>query len=168
MLYAILAALLIALDQATKIHVYNNRVALEDVTLIPGFFHLTYLENRGAAFSILQNARWFFIVLTAAAIVLMLRLMLRNRNVFFRLCLSILLAGAVGNMIDRVLRGFVIDFLHFWIFKWDFPVFNVADIAVSVGCGLFFIYMAFIHKDPVPAGSEPDSDRMAPEGKRGP
>lgn len=148
MIYAIGILLLVGLDQLTKWYIYTNRVLYQDMVIIPKFFHLTYVENRGAAFSILQNARWFFVIVTIIAVVVMIIYMVRNRNLFMRITLAVLVAGAVGNLIDRIRYGYVVDFFNFYIFGYDFPVFNVADIAVTIGCGLFFVYMFFLYKEP--------------------
>ena len=74
---------------------------------------------------------------------------IKSDNNFLRLALSILIAGAIGNFIDRLFRGYVVDFLDFYPFGYDFPVFNVADICVNVGVFLLVIYIIFIYKEPV-------------------
>lgn len=148
MLWIITVVALIALDQWTKWFFYSHQVLFENYEIIKDFFYLSYLENRGAAFGMLQNFRWAFIILTIAAVGVMIWYFLKNRHGLLRGALCLLIAGALGNFIDRLLRGFVVDFLHFYPFGYDFPVFNVADICVTVGVALLVIYLLFIYKEP--------------------
>lgn len=102
--------------------------------LIEGVFELAYVENRGAAFGMLQDARWFFIVMTVAAVALLGFFTLKYRNrihVRARIALALVIAGAVGNFVDRLLLGYVRDM--FYIALINFAVFNVADAAITVG-----------------------------------
>ena len=139
---------LIGLDQWTKWYFFINKESFDKVEIIKDFFYLTYLENRGAAFGILQNFRWFFIISTLVALVLMIKFFLKHNNKLSRLALSFLIAGALGNFIDRLFRGYVVDFLDFYPFGYDFPIFNVADICVNIGVALLFIFIIFIYKEP--------------------
>ncbi|MEE1050480.1 MAG: signal peptidase II, partial [Lachnospiraceae bacterium] len=122
---AVLTALLVILDQATKLAAVS---ALKDggpYVLIHGVFQLQYLENRGAAFGLLQNARIFFLAVTlialAAVIYVLVRLPLKRKYIVLRFLMVLIAAGAVGNMIDRVFLGYVRDFLYFSLI--DFPIF---------------------------------------------
>lgn len=148
MLWIVLIAAIAGLDQATKIYIFNNRGHFANLPVIDGFFYITYCENRGAAFSILQNFRWAFVALTVVALVVMAGMMIKNRHTLLRLSLVLLSAGALGNMIDRALRGFVVDFLHFYPFGYDFAIFNVADVSINIGVALLIIYLIFIYKEP--------------------
>ncbi|MCX4268206.1 MAG: signal peptidase II [Lachnospiraceae bacterium] len=126
--------LLVCLDQWTKYLAVRYLKEAEPIVIIRQVFELFYLENRGAAFGIFQNQRWIFLVLTAVTMVLLLwfykRLPVDRRYLPLRICVVSIFAGAVGNMIDRIKNGYVVDFFYF---KWiDFPVFNVADIYVTV------------------------------------
>ncbi len=159
MVWAILIALLIGLDQASKIFIYAERVSFEHMEIIKDFFYLTYLENRGAAFSMLQNFRPFFLIMTPIAVGVMIYFFQRQKHGLARIALCLLIAGALGNFIDRLLRGFVVDFFHFYPFGYDFAVFNVADIFVSVGVALLVIYILFIYKEPVHKVSAPIKDK---------
>ncbi len=139
---------MLALDQWTKWFVWSQRDRFYAMEIIPDFFYLTYLENRGAAFSILQDFRWGFIVLTIVALVFMVRFFLSQKNWVSRVSLTLLMAGAIGNMIDRARQGFVVDFLHFYPFGYSFPVFNFADIYIVVGAILLAVWLLFMYREP--------------------
>lgn len=136
----------VILDQITKLLVTGNMALYESVPVIPHVFSFTYIHNYGAAWGIFSEHRWIFIVITGIAIIVLPIFLYRYRKLhfLFGLSLSLIIGGAIGNMIDRVFRGFVIDFLEFTFI--DFPVFNIADICVTVGTVLMFIYIAFIDK----------------------
>ena len=160
---AVLIALLVLLDQATKLAAVS---ALKDggpFVLIPGVFQLQYLENRGAAFGLLQNARIFFLAVTlialAAVIYVLVRLPLKRRYIVLRFLMVLIAAGAVGNMIDRVFLGYVRDFLYFSLI--DFPIFNVADIYVTCATILLILLLLFYYKE------EDDFAFLSPGGKKG-
>jgi signal peptidase II len=141
-------AVLIALDQAIKIFISANRNVYSDLEVIPDFFYITYLENRGAAFSIMQDMRWVLVAVTLIAVVVMARFFLKFKGFWARLPLSLLLAGAIGNLIDRARQGFVVDYLHFYPFGYNFPVFNLADICVDVGALFLAIWLLFLYREP--------------------
>ncbi len=128
---------LIALDQITKYIVLAKLQPVKQVVLINGFFNLTYVENRGAAFGAMQGARWFFVILavivTVAVAFYYYKMEKTKQNLWLRVALVMIVGGTVGNVIDRFFRGFVVDFLDFIIFGYDFPVFNVADILIVIG-----------------------------------
>lgn len=132
--YLLIVVLWVALDQYTKYLVVSNLALGESVPLLENVFHLTYVNNYGAAFSLLQNKQIFLIVFTAAAMVLMLLYMIAQRKKvsgWILFALSLIVGGGIGNLIDRILNGYVVDFLDFRL--WS-PVFNVADIGVTCGC----------------------------------
>ncbi|NMB41647.1 MAG: signal peptidase II [Firmicutes bacterium] len=131
------AALVFFLDQLSKSWVVGKLAPGETQALIPGIFYLTYVRNPGAAFGLLAHKTSFFIVvaLFLAIIILLSCYFLSNRYVLFRFGLSLLLGGAMGNLFDRLKTGYVIDFLDFRI--W--PVFNLADTAITIGVILLFI-----------------------------
>ncbi len=147
MYWILLIAGLIGLDQWTKWFFLVNKDNFKDFEIIKGFFYLTYVENRGAAFGILQNFRWFFIILTVIALAVMVWYFIKNQNKMLRLSLSFIMAGELGNFIDRLFRGFVVDFFDFYPFGYNFPVFNVADICVNIGVFFLLIYVLFIYKE---------------------
>jgi len=140
-----LAALVILLDQLTKSLIAAKIHLFEVVPLLP-FLELTQLHNEGAAFSVFANAsgwqRWFFVGLAAVvsiAILLWMRQIDPRRQRALAAGFALILGGAIGNMIDRLLHGHVIDFIHFHWKGGDFPAFNVADSAISVGAGLLIL-----------------------------
>ena len=138
--------LLIALDQLSKLAVLRHLAGGGAVEIIPGFFRLLYVENRGAAFGILQEGRPLFIVITVAVIGFLLYGIYRKREEVkgpLRVALVLILAGAVGNFIDRLRLHFVVDFLSFRFFGRDFAVFNLADCFIVVGTILLMIYVLF-------------------------
>lgn len=137
MIFLIACIVLIAIDQLTKLAALNSLKPVENVDVIKGFFSLTYVENRGAAFGMLEGGKWIFLAITAAVVVLAavyyIKMQKTKENLWLRVAMAMIVSGAVGNAIDRLFRGFVVDFLNFWIFGWDFPVFNFADILVVLG-----------------------------------
>ena len=147
--------LLVVLDQFTKVLALQNLKGQEPITIIPDVFQLLYVENRGAAFGILQNKQWVFLIITAivlAALIWALPRLSRERHFLpLRLCLCFIGAGAVGNMIDRIFRGYVVDFFYFKLI--DFPVFNVADIYVTTSAIVLIFLIVFLYK-------EEDFDRL--------
>lgn len=140
-IYYLIALGVIALDQLTKYLVKTNMELTESIPLIPGVFHLTSHRNLGAAFGILQNQRIFFILITVAVVIGIVISMARIGRSQPRttLALSLVLGGAIGNFIDRAATGEVVDFLHFVLI--NFPIFNVADMAITSGVGLLLLDM---------------------------
>ncbi|MFY0545315.1 signal peptidase II [Brevibacillus sp. H7] len=142
MIYYVIALALVALDQWTKYLVVKHMELAESIPLIPGVFHLTSHRNMGAAFGILQNQRWLFVLITVAVVVGIVISLMRIGKTQPRvsLALSLVLGGAVGNFIDRLLTGKVVDFLDFTLI--NFPIFNVADVAITVGVALLLLDIA--------------------------
>lgn len=141
MLFCILIMIaVVAADQLSKLAVLWYLEPIGQVKLIDGVFHLTYVENRGAAFGMLSSHRWVFMVLSAAAIIgLVIYLWkCRPKSRLLRLSLALIAGGGIGNMIDRTFYGFVVDFIDV-TFIWDY-VFNVADSAVCIGCGVMILW----------------------------
>ncbi|MBU1726989.1 MAG: signal peptidase II [Candidatus Omnitrophica bacterium] len=129
MVFIIVTATL-ALDQLTKFIAAKNLFYGHSVPVIKGFFHFTLIHNRGAAFGILKNQIPLFIFSSIiAAVLIFFELRSKKHRRLYEVALSLILAGALGNLIDRLLFGYVIDFLDFRV--W--PVFNIADSAVTVG-----------------------------------
>lgn len=146
LLWIIIIAASVILDQVTKMIVVNSMELYESIPLIENVFSFTYIHNYGAAWGVLSNHRWVFILVTAAALIVMPIILYKYRKLHFMfgLSLSLIIGGAFGNMIDRVVLGYVVDFLEVTFI--DFPVFNVADICVVCGAAMMFIYIAFIDK----------------------
>jgi signal peptidase II len=138
-----MAAAIILLDQATKLGFDTALHYGERVGMLP-FFDFTLLYNTGAAFSFLADGqgwqRWFFTVIALVASVVILRLLWKHpRQPVLCAALACILGGALGNAIDRLQHGHVVDFLLFYWQDWYFPAFNVADIAITVGAGLLLL-----------------------------
>ncbi len=135
---------LIVLDQVSKQLIAAYLSLGESIELIPGVFRFTYVQNRGAAFGMLSDNRWVFLILSTLAIgaILVYMLLMKPQSRLCNISLSIILAGGIGNMIDRVAFGYVIDFIDFCAFpKLWMWIFNVADICVCVGVGLMVLYL---------------------------
>lgn len=142
-MYFIIIAIVIALDQLTKYLIQANLELNSTIPLIDGIFHITYIHNSGAAFSLFQNKTGFLIAMQLIVIsIVVIYLVKKQKKEHWCLLLSLALiaAGGVGNLIDRAMNGYVVDFLDFRF--W--PIFNVADISVCVGCGLLVLYMFFV------------------------
>ena len=138
-----LAFIIVLIDQFTKVLVLGA-FQLGDSTPVTSFFNLVRVHNHGAAFSFLAAAggwqRWFFTGIGVVAALFMLW-MLRSHagQTLFCLAISLILGGAVGNVIDRLLHGYVVDFLDFFWGHWHFPAFNIADSAITLGAGLLIL-----------------------------
>lgn len=150
MLYAIVAVIALIADQAVKYWTTAHIVLNEGKhKLIPGFIHLTNVHNTGAAFSFLEGARWFFVVLCALFVVALIYLLAKNiiKSKSARWMAVMVMAGAVGNCIDRIISGYVVDMFEFEfkIFGRQFPVFNVADIFITL-CGIAFCVCILLEK----------------------
>lgn len=143
-----LSVLVVVLDQVVKIVVSTNLELYKSIKVIPNFFYITYAQNEGAAFSILQNGRWFFILLSIIAIIAIVRYISIDRKIFKEEAISyaLVLGGIAGNLIDRIVYGHVIDYLDFYIGKYNFPVFNIADSAMVIGV-IIIIYNLVIRGD---------------------
>ena len=147
--YLIFSVIWVALDQGVKFLVRAAIPLHTSQTLIPGLFDLTYIRNTGAAFSILRSQTWLLTVLSGVAVVVLLVLLLRRAipSKLGMLSLSLLLAGAAGNFIDRLAFGYVTDM--FQTTFMNFPVFNVADIGVVLG-GFFLVLAVLTSKEEKP------------------
>lgn len=136
-------------DQWTKLLAAANLKDQEPFTIIKGVFQLNYLENRGAAFGIMQNQQMFFAVIAGLILILLIVLYYKMphtpRFYLLRFSFVLLCAGAIGNMIDRIRLNFVIDFFDFKLI--NFPIFNVADCYVVIACILFAVSILFYYSD---------------------
>jgi len=140
-------ALIIFIDHLTKYLAKIKFSSGKELTLVQNYLELTYVENRGAAFGILKEKKFFLVGFTIFAVCYMFYYLVVNRNLnkWYRVSLILIISGAIGNLIDRIFRGYVIDFIHFYIKDiFDWPVFNVADISVVLGSILLGISMIFI------------------------
>jgi signal peptidase II len=138
-----IALAVVLFDQFTKTLIVGN-FELGDSRVVTSFFNIVRWHNTGAAFSFLRDAagwqRWFFIGLGSLAAVFIVWLLHRHSGQrLFSLALALILGGAVGNVIDRLLRGYVVDFIQVHYAGWAFPSFNVADSAITIGAGLLIL-----------------------------
>ncbi len=145
----LIAALLLAFDQFTKHLAVVYLKGKEAFVLIDGVLELDYLENRGAAFGMLQNQKFFLvavgIVFMAVICYFLLRLPDRKKYFVIHILASAIIAGGLGNMIDRIRLDFVVDFISFVLI--DYPIFNVADIYVVVATIAVFVLLLFVYKE---------------------
>lgn len=150
MKYYFYALVVFILDQVSKWFIVKRIPLGEERPVLGDFFIITSHRNRGAAFGILQNQRWFFIVITLIVVIGILwyiRRTIRERKVLLSFALSLLLGGAIGNFIDRALFGEVVDFLQFTFdfslfgkaIYYIYPIFNLADSAIVIGVILIFL-----------------------------
>ena len=140
MLYIFIAIAIVAADQLVKLWSVSNLLGREPVEFIHGILNLRYVENTGAAFSILTGQRWLFIALTPVAVGVICYIIFAKKitNKVGLISLGMVLGGALGNFVDRLLRGYVVDMFEFAFIK--FPVFNIADIFITCGGLLFIAY----------------------------
>jgi signal peptidase II len=146
------APLVILLDRATKHAIEKHVSAWDNLVVIPNLFSIVHTQNRGAAFSMLADAsdawRSVFLIGVSSAVMMFVAVMLwqsirapEAHSGLLRYGLSLVLGGAVGNLYDRILAGSVTDFLLFYYGQWQFPVFNIADSAITIGAGLLIVDM---------------------------
>ncbi len=137
---------IVVLDQLSKYIAKIKLYSISQIEIIKGFFSLTYVENRGAAFGIFKDKRIILVGFTTIVIAVMIYYLLKNKsmNKLLRVSLILIIAGAIGNLIDRVLLGYVVDFFHLYIGNvFDWPVFNVADISIVFGTILLAFNLLF-------------------------
>lgn len=139
--YILIVIVSVAVDQITKWYAVKYLTVVDTVPIIKDALHLTYVENTGAAFGIMKNSRWIFMTVSTAAIVIIAVVIYKygRQYPFASICLSMILGGGIGNMIDRVVLGYVVDFIDFRLI--DFAVFNGADSFVCVGAFLLICYL---------------------------
>ena len=146
MLYELIIVLLIGIDQISKVWALSSLKEMSSIPIIKNVFHLTYVENRGAAFGMLQNNQSIFIIVALTASVFGLYyLHTKKVNILSKTGIILIIAGAIGNLIDRVRLGFVVDYFDFR-FIWEY-VFNVADVFVVVGTIVLCIYIIFFEEE---------------------
>lgn len=153
--YLLIALVVVLLDRWTK-HLVARRISLySHIQIIPGFFRLTHTENTGAAFSLFADstAPWktgLLIAFSVAALLVVSILLWKNHHthVATGIGLSLILGGALGNLWDRLARGRVVDFLLFYVKRYQWPVFNLADSAIVIGAGLLVIEILFAKSNP--------------------
>lgn len=138
---SVVCAILLIVDQITKALIDHHFSLGQKYSVIPGFFDITYVTNKGAAWGIMQGQVWLLLIIglvVGAAAILFMRWLTEGWTERYW-ALFIILSGIFGNSIDRVWRGEVVDFLDFYIGKYHWPAFNVADMAICIGLGIYFI-----------------------------
>lgn len=149
MLSAVIMLIALLADIISKIWAKSTLMGKDDIVIIDGVIRFHYLENRGAAFGMLQNQRIFFIIITIIFAVIFAYMYVRipSDKRFFplKITLVMIFCGAVGNFIDRALRGYVVDFIYFELI--DFPVFNIADVYITFAAAVLVLLVMFYYKD---------------------
>lgn len=148
MLSVVIALAVVILDQVSKLLVVNYLKPIDSITLIKNVLKLTYLENTGAAFGTFTDNRVVFMTLSVLIIAVLAFVVWRfhGQNKLFDICMGLILGGGVGNMIDRIRLGYVVDFIDFCAFDFWKYVFNIADSAVVIGCMIAIVYVIFDKK----------------------
>lgn len=147
MIYVLVILGVIALDRIVKLWLLSGYNVGDSTAVLGDFFHITYVQNRGVAFSMLSGHEGIILAVTAVLLCAGLVFLLLSRKMFspvFSMGLALVCGGGIGNIVDRIYYGFVVDLFDF---GW-FPVFNVADISICVGCGLMFLYVILSMKEP--------------------
>lgn len=150
--WVVIVLVIVALDQFTKFIVANNLELREKITVIPCFFSITHIHNEGIAFGILSDygtvAKIIVAVLTLLMIIVAIMAIVKKwvSDSMSVICVSFIIGGGIGNLIDRIVLQYVVDFFAFTFWGNDFAIFNVADIFVTVGTFLFIVYFLFFDK----------------------
>lgn len=141
MMYYLIALVVIAIDQFTKWLIVKNMELGESIPIIDNVLYITSHRNTGAAWGMLKGQMWFFYIITVIFVIGVIYYIQKygKQDRFLGLSLALILGGAIGNFIDRVWRKEVVDFIHTYIFSYNFPVFNIADSALCVGVALIMI-----------------------------
>ena len=136
-----LYSIFLIIDIVVKLLVKSKLVFQQSIEIIDNFFYITYVKNTGAAWSILSGKQLFLIMFSIIVVISLLIYLYKKKTYtkFETVGYSLLIAGAVGNLIDRVVYGYVIDYLNFYIFNYNFPIFNIADSCIVIGIMLLFI-----------------------------
>jgi signal peptidase II len=145
-MYYIIIVLVFVIDQLSKYFILLNMVPGQSIPLIEGVFHLTFVRNTGAAFSNFQDQRWGLILVTSIVLGVLLIFFVRKihqEHWSLLLAIALIIGGGLGNLLDRIRLGYVVDMFdfHFW------PVFNVADMAVVIGCGFLILNIIWLGKE---------------------
>ncbi|MCO6017814.1 MULTISPECIES: signal peptidase II [Carnobacterium] len=145
--YYLLALVVLIVDQVTKYLVVQNIELYQVKAFLPGVLSWMYIQNTGAAWSILEGQMWFFYVITTVVIIGVLYIMQKyaKESRLFSMGLALILAGALGNFIDRIRLGYVVDMVRIELI--DFPIFNVADMSLSIGVALIIVYVLLDEKN---------------------
>jgi signal peptidase II len=147
---AVISGLVVIIDQITKILILKNLPLYHSITIIPGFFNITHIHNPGGAFGFMahqdSSLRNFLFILLASIAVCFIFYFYKSTNrthPFLASGFALILGGAIGNLIDRIRFGKVVDFLDFYVHNYHWPAFNVADSAITVGVTIFIFHLLF-------------------------
>lgn len=142
----VLSTILVFIDQIIKYFVTNNLDLLSSIKVIPNFFSITYVRNTGAAFSILSGNRWFLVAIGVIVLFAIIIFVILDKKItkYDTISYSLIIAGSLGNLIDRVCYGSVVDYISFSLFKYNAPIFNFADMCIVIGA--FMLLYAVITK----------------------
>jgi signal peptidase II len=148
-MYFVMAAVIAGADQYTKFLVITRMKFGSSIEIIPGFFSFTFIKNYGAAFGLFQRQLAVFVIvgLVAVTVIVIYSILISEKEYLLQTGLAFLLGGAVGNFIDRLRFGYVIDFLDLHHGKWHWPVFNIADIAIDIGVVLILLKFLFLEDE---------------------
>lgn len=137
----LISFIVLVFDFISKIIVSNLMVVGDSIKVIDNFIYITYARNTGVAFSLLDNSLLFIIIITFVVIIGLIWYICKNKfDKYNSICYGLVIGGAIGNLIDRIIYGYVIDFIDIYIFGYDYPIFNMADIFIVVGIiGLFIL-----------------------------
>ena len=145
----LISILTLVVDILTKQLVLNTMLEHQSISIIEKFFSITYAKNTGVAFSFLEGKIPLIIIMTSIVIILILKyIKSTNPNKYEKLCYGLIIGGAIGNLIDRVIYGYVIDFLDFNLFGYPFPIFNLADTAIVLGVIILLILSLIESRNP--------------------
>lgn len=147
MLWAIIVILVVSIDQIVKHVITTNLTVGALKQVIPNFFYITHYENTGIAWSLMSNSRYIIIGITSVVAVAIGYYLFKSDKTIIKISLSLILGGAIGNLIDRIFTGSVTDFLEFHFGSYTFPVFNAADICIVTGAVIFCYYLLFLYKE---------------------
>ena len=164
MISVLIAIAVVLADQISKHFVCLHLKPIGNISLIDGILDLTYVENRGAAFGILSDNRYVFMIASFIIIFVLLTIIhkFHGQSKLFDVCLGLIVGGGVGNMVDRAFLGYVIDFIDFCAFDFWKWVFNIADSAVVVGCILAIVFVVFDKKSSAMIKEKSESDGESP------
>ena len=140
---------MVGLDQISKNIIVSKFSLNESITVIKDFFNITYVQNFGAGFSILQNQTSIFYLISIFALIFLGYLLYKSKKneIINRISYLLIIGGTLGNLYDRITHKYVIDFLDFYIFGYNFPVFNVADMFITVGCFILIFSILLENKN---------------------
>lgn len=143
-LVLVISAAIVVLDQIFKYLAINNLKSVENIAVIDNLLYFTYLENRGAAFGIFSNQRWLFIIANVLAIILLVYLVFvkKFQSKIFNISVALIIGGGVGNLIDRIFLGYVVDYIQISFFP---PVCNFADYCITAGTIILIIWLFFCY-----------------------